>query len=145
MYAKVLDIVVYESYWKWRSEQIAQPTWAQIEEAIRRLDKFHYPFLHLWPTLDEAERELSDDREWFTVIGGNGEYWFAATVAGQWEKRFLNPVGNDQRVELWTSDQGFSAPDKEVCRDLEVVLRAARFYAENCDYDPSIPWSGEPA
>jgi hypothetical protein len=145
MHAKVLDFVVYESQWRWHSAQVTLPTWAQIEEAVRRLDKFHYPFLHLWPTLDESQHELVEDREWFSVIGGKGEYWFAATIAGQWENHYLNRGGGDQHVHLWTSDQGFMAAAKEVCRDVNLVLQAARYYAENGCYDPSVPWSSEPA
>src|SRR3954452_10979957 len=105
MHAKVLDLVIYESNWKWHSEQIALPKWSQIEEAICRLDKFHYPFLHLWPTLDESKHELVEDREWFSVIGGKGEYWIAATIGGQWENHYLNRAGGDRQVHLWTSDQ----------------------------------------
>ncbi len=143
MHAKVLDFVVYESQWKWHSEQVALPTWEQIEEAIRRLDKFHYPFLYLLPTLDQTEHQLVEDHEWFYVIGGKGEYWFSATIGGKWEKHYLNRAGGDQEVDLWTSDQGFEAADKEVCRDLDLVLQAARYYAENGGYDPRVPWSCE--
>ena len=108
MHAKVLDFVVYESQWKWHSEQVALPTWAQIEEAIRRLDRFHYPLLHLWPTLDKSEHELVEDRQRFSVIGGKGEYWFAATIGGQSETHYLNeqrwrrPTGTslDERSRL---------------------------------------------
>jgi hypothetical protein len=144
MHAKVLDIIIYESQWEHRSEQVALPTWERIEDAIRQLDKFHFPILHLWPTLDESMHELTEDREWFSVIGGDGEYWFAATIADQWENHYLNKTGSDQRINLWTSDQGFSAADREVCRDVNIVLQAARYYAENGGFDPSIPWSTQP-
>jgi hypothetical protein len=144
MHAKSLDFVIYESQWKWRDEQLPMPTWPQIEEAIRRLDKFHYPFLSLWPMLDQSLHELTDEREWFNIIGGKGEYWFAATIGGQWENRFMNAAGSNLQVELWTSDQGFAAPEKEVCRDIDLVLRAARFYAEYGGYDPSISWKDRP-
>ena len=144
MHAKILDLVVYESQYNWHAHQVVHPTWAQIEEAIRRLDKFHYPFLHLWPTLDESQHELVEGNEWFSVFGGEGEYWFAATIGGQWENHYVNGGGGDQEVYLWTSDQGFAAPDKYVCHDLNVVLQAARYYAEKGGYDPSIPWSNDP-
>jgi hypothetical protein len=90
MHAKVLEFVIYESHWNWHAEQVTLPTWDQIEEAILRLDKFRYPFPHLWPTLDKTRQELVEDREWFTVIGGGGEYWFAATIAGNWENHYVN-------------------------------------------------------
>src|SRR5947207_529581 len=89
MHAKVLSFVHYESHWEWRHEDVVLPTWGQIEAAIRRLDKFHYPFLHLWPTLDESEHELADGREWFSIVGGDGEYWFSATIGERWENHFL--------------------------------------------------------
>ncbi len=145
MHAKVLDFVTYESHWEWHDEQILLPNWSQIEEAIRRLDQFHYPFLHLWPTLDGTHHQLTEDCEWLTLIGGNGEYWFAATIGGRWQNHFINPSGGGEQVQLWSSDQGFAAPDKEVCRDVDVVLNAVRYYAEHGGYDPAIQWIGDEA
>lgn len=145
MHAQVLDFVTYESQWKWHSEQIRLPEWSQIEEAVRRLDKFHFPFLHLWPTLEGSKHELVEGVESFSVIGGNGEYWFAATIGSHFENHFLNLNGGDQEVELWTSDQGLSVRDKDVCRDVDLVLRAVRYYAEKGGYDPTISWKDKPA
>src|ERR1700722_19380249 len=50
MHVKALTSVEYESRCKWHAEMVTLPTWSRIEEAIGRLDKFHYPYLHLWPT-----------------------------------------------------------------------------------------------
>jgi len=145
MHAKVLSFVVYKSHWEWRHEDISLPTWEQIEAAIRRLDKFHYPFIYLWPTLHDSEHECTEGREWFCVVGGKGEYWFAATIGDRWENHYLNPAAGDQEVDLWTSDQGFAARDRHVCRDPDIVLRATRYYAEHGVYDPSVCWSGDQA
>jgi hypothetical protein len=46
MEVHLLDITIYEDDgWTWRTEEIREPTWADIEVAIRRLDRFHYPSL----------------------------------------------------------------------------------------------------
>lgn len=68
MLVKRLDMYHYVTAWSWNEHVIADPTWAQIEEAIRRLDRFHYPWV--WLRLTEAE---SDDN-YMTVMGGDGAY-----------------------------------------------------------------------
>jgi hypothetical protein len=123
----------------WRSHQVENPTWAQIDDAIRQMDQFGRPLLYLWPTPDEAQHICDGRTERFEVVGGNGIYWFALYLDGA-EGYFLNPDGSDNEVEVWTSDQGFACEDKHVCRDVVVVLRAARYYAENRGYDPSVTW-----
>ena len=45
------------------------------------------------------------------------------------ERRFVNLTGTDAEIELWTSDQGFAEQDRYVCRDLNLVLQAARYYS----------------
>jgi len=47
----VLDVVKYpEDGVRHRTTKTARLTWEQIEAAIRRLDRFRFPFLFLWPT-----------------------------------------------------------------------------------------------
>jgi Immunity protein Imm1 len=141
MHAKVLDVVEYaDDGVRNRTTKTASPTWAQIEAAIRRLDRFHFPFLFLWPTEDARKHYVDGDCEVFEVMGGEGVYWIAGSLDGYFQRRFLNPEGGDEDVVVWTSDQGFGAADRHICRDVEVVLRAARYYAEHGGFDPSVSW-----
>ena len=41
---------------------------------------------------------------------------------------------------VWTSDQGFGDAERHICRDIEVAVRAARYYAETGGFDPSVLW-----
>ena len=64
----------------------------------------------------------------------------AGSFDGYFQRRFLNPEGGDEDVLVWTSDQGFGDAARHICRDIEVVLRAARYYAENGGFDPAVTW-----
>jgi hypothetical protein len=141
MYAQVLDVTEYEQDgWTWRATTIAHPTWAQIDEAILRLDKFHFPFFNLWPDVDPRRHELVPEVEALTLLGGAGDYWIAITAAGYFQRRYVDPSGDARLVELWTSDQGFSDEARFVCRDLGIVRRIVRYYAETGGFDPGASW-----
>src|SRR5215831_6892982 len=138
MHAKVLDVVEYaDDGARHRTSKTIHPTWEEIEAAIRRLDRFRFPFLFLWPVEDANKHFVDGDCEVFEVMGGEGVFWFAGSLGGYFQRRFLNPRGGDDAVVVWTSDQGFGAAERHICRDIEVVLRAARYYAERGDFDPS--------
>jgi hypothetical protein len=51
-----------------------------------------------------------------------------------------SPERGDEEVAVWTSDQGFADAERHICRDLEAVIRAARYYDEHGGFDPSLPW-----
>ena len=70
MLVNELEIIVYPKRGPWRSEITADPTWKQIEDAIRRLDRHGHPFLKLLLPRPEVETEL----QMLEVIGGKGEY-----------------------------------------------------------------------
>jgi hypothetical protein len=126
--------------WEWRSEKLRCPAWADIEAAIRRLDRFHYPFLTLWATEEGSPPALDGSSECLEVMGGEGAWWVAGTFAGYFQRRIDYPERGEQEVEVWTSDQGFADAERHICRDLETVVRAARHYAEHGGFDPSLEW-----
>jgi hypothetical protein len=128
-----LDVVIYESHWKWRAEPIDRPEWRDVEGAIRALDRFHRPFVHLF--LDQPLLEY----DYMSVIGGSGAYWVGATVASQDILCLLGNPGGSEIVELWTSDQGFQASARHVV-ELDTALKAARYFLEHGTYDPSLAW-----
>jgi hypothetical protein len=141
MHAQVLEMIEYdEKGMHFRTTKIPRPAWVQIESAIRRLDRFRLPYLFLWPTEEASKHFVDGDCEVFEVMGGEGVYWFAGSFDGYYQRRFLNPAGGDDDVVLWTSDQGFGDAELHICRDVEVVLQAARYYAERGGFDPSVTW-----
>jgi hypothetical protein len=137
---KVMDVIVYQDQWRWTTDKIVHPSWAQIETAIRHLDKYHHPSVFLWPTEDETKHQLEPDSGCFEVIGGEGEYWLALSWGQYFERRYRNPQGTVQDVAVWTSDQGFITEDRFVCRDLERVVNAVRYHHDHGGFDPMLTW-----
>jgi hypothetical protein len=135
MLCRVLDVVVYESAGgPWHAQEVPDPTWEQVEEAVRRLDRHLYPFVIL--RLDE---EVVNDQQ-LEIMGGRGAYWVAGTIGDYYQRRLHDPNRGQERVRVWTSDQGFAESAMYLCSDVEVVLRAARYFCEHGDLDPGLPW-----
>jgi hypothetical protein len=125
---------VYSSRWIHEYRCIRQPAWADIETAIRRLDRFHYPSATL-----RLLEDVTDDQQ-LEVMGGEGVYWVAASIEGYTQRRLVNPAGGSQEIAVWTSDQGFADEERFISRDLELVLRVARHFAMHAAFDPAAPW-----
>lgn len=139
MIVKRLDITVYTDGGRaWHVETTAAPAWPAIEQAIRNLDKFSLPFV--WMCLSETEGV----EERLEIMGGGGDYWIAGNFDGFWQRRFVNPSGGDDRVMVWTSDQGFGDDERYICHDVEVVVRAARYFFDHGHFDPSLTWEEQP-
>ena len=69
MQIKRLDITVYEQTgWDDNTRKIQHPTWREIEEAIRDLDRFTHPFVLFYLNEDAAEYDQPD----FEIVGGDG-------------------------------------------------------------------------
>src|SRR5258707_1203541 len=145
MHVQVLEYIEYPDGNKepYRSHSVLYPSWEEIEAAIRRLDQHRFPFLFLWPTTDEALHEITgacEECEVFEVMGGEGGWWLAGTFDGYFQRRIDYPERGEQEVDVWTSDQGFADAARHICRDIEAVIRAAHYYAEQGGFDPSLSW-----
>ena len=121
--------------WTWRTHDIPNPTWDQIEASIWRLDKFRFPFV--WLYLDGMPES---DVPQFEVTGGSGDYVIACSVKDYRQRLFCDPSRGKRAIEIWTSDQGGSNAAENVLHDLDVVLRVTRYFCDTGDFDPSIPW-----
>jgi hypothetical protein len=128
-------------------EQIVQdPTWPDIETAIRRLDGYRYRRLLLWPSADEREQDTNPGEHEFTsVIGGSGVYLVRVSYADGREHFLHFPEWPDRVVivlpDAWGFVDGvFAEAAFRVCRDVEVVLRAVKYYAYHGRLDPSLNW-----
>lgn len=138
MFVKSLHVTEYDATgFNRRLVVTNDPTWEQIEAAIRRLDRFRFPYVWLYPVADADPRDVPA----FEVMGGKRAYVVCGNVGGYFQRRFLNPdAEDDEEVQVWRSDQGCEQPAKHVLRDLETVLRVTRHFCETGEYDPSIRW-----
>jgi hypothetical protein len=127
-------------------QPVPDPAWPDIEAAIRRLDGRRYRHLQLWPTADEREHDPNPgEHEFLTVIGGSGVYLVTISFADG-SQHFLHfPEVRGREVIVLPDPQGFvdgswTEEASRVCRDVEVVVRAVRHYAEQGGLDPSLSW-----
>ncbi|MEL7362284.1 MAG: hypothetical protein AAFN13_09445 [Bacteroidota bacterium] len=101
-------------------EEAENPSWPEIETAIRRMDDHLYPIVQLGTT------EFDDDDSTFNVVGGAGR-WALFRLDGSW--KYSDPRGGNKEVRLWQSDQGYFCQEREVIRDIkDVLLIVQRFY-----------------
>jgi len=110
------------------------PTWEQLEAAIRALDHHRLPFIFIG-LRDECRGE-----DCLSVLGGPKGY--AISVAdsdGGW-LQYCDPSHTGGEVPVWTSDQGYYPSERYVTYDLDLVLKVARYYAERGQLDPAVQW-----
>lgn len=108
------------------------PSWPDIESAIRRLDGVHRSIV----IIGKDDPEID-----FMGIGGgaNGLYrCFVVTAEGN-EVTLLNPdESSDQIIDIFMG-QRTKVLAKE-CLHLSVVLAAAQSYAQNSQMNPALLW-----
>jgi Immunity protein Imm1 len=142
----LLRVTIYDDDgWTWRTEEIQEPTWADIEAAIRRLDRFHYPFVMLYRSTVaklDITLEFSDAPD-FDVVGGEGEFAMEATTDSSCH-RYYDQSRGDELIEIWRSDQGVSFEKKYCCPSLDSVLKATRYFCEHGALDPDLTWQPQP-
>jgi hypothetical protein len=136
----LLRVTIYDDDgWTWRTEEIREPTWADIEAAIRRLDRFHYPFVWLYRSA-VAEEDANPE---FNVLGGDGEFAMDTTIATSYH-RYYDQSPGDELIEIWCSDQGASFEKKYCCPSLDSVLHATRYFCEHGALHPVLTWQLQP-
>jgi hypothetical protein len=143
MLVNELEVIVYPECGPWRSEISGNPTWRQIEKAIRQLDRHAHPFLFLF--LPPAK--LQTDLRSLNIMGGLGEYGISAFDSKHHQLQYYcdpsRPDGPD-RVEIWASDQGAEYTERYLCNNLASVLRIAKHFAKMGALDPSVSWADWP-
>lgn len=134
---RCLTVAVYdETGWKWHLEKTRNPTWDEIVTAIRRLDKFRYPWV--WLFIGDADEDATV--ECLTVMGGEGVYWLGLTAGKFDQLRLFDPEKSGDEVNVWTSDQGFADEERYITTDLELVLRVAKHFGETGEPLPDASW-----
>jgi hypothetical protein len=113
-----------------RNQIVMNPTWDQVEAAVRRLDNACFNDLYLQP--DAANSEI-----YLCVGGGSGRYVLAGVLAGD---RFPTLIDHDRPAEpaelIRVGGQEGDYP-ANVVHDLEVTLTAVRAFWATGRFDGS--------
>ena len=132
--------------WDDPMQSVPQPAWSDIESAIRRLDGRRYRHLLLWPTDDESQHDPNPgSHDFLTVIGGNWAYVVNVSFTDGSES-FLRVVGPPNREVIVLPDPddfvdgAWTEAACRVCRDVDTVVQAVRYYAERGSLDPTLSW-----
>lgn len=133
---RCLTSVVYEAAFDSHLEKILNPSWDEIVTSIRRLDKFHYPWV--WLFIGEEDEDPTVDC--MTVMGGQGVYWLAVTTPKNDQLRLFDPNKGSHEVPVWTSDQGFADEEHYVTYDFDLVMRVAKHFGETGEPLPGAGW-----
>lgn len=140
MKVQVLGIYGYRGRldYEW-GESFSDPTFADIEIALRRLDACEFAGVVLHQN-DYREGEPATDA--LHVAGGPEGYLVTCMIPGRGAIAIVNRdrPASEKRVRVCQRDQGVWVPERKVCRDLQVVLGVARHYADTGLLWPAVHW-----
>jgi hypothetical protein len=109
-------------------------SWADIESAIRQLDGRH-----------RTEVSIAGDGEaHMSVTGGGGFYLISATPNNDVFYDIRNPTGSPGRTIKVVSGGQMVTVSTEEAVGLDTALQAARKFAEEGVFDPSLTWRTNP-
>jgi hypothetical protein len=136
MLIKLMKLFEYDATGRNCQEfRTADPTWEEIERVVRRLEKFRFPFAWFFLSADAFEDDLPD----FEIMGGPDDYFMVCSADGC-QRRYHDPSQGKLLVHVWTSDQGAAIPAEFVCHDVELVLKAIRYFSSSGKCCPEISW-----
>jgi immunity protein Imm1 of predicted polymorphic toxin system len=132
---RILEVTRYPAGGQgYTTRSTPNPTWNQVETAIRALDHHSLPFIFI------GLRDACRGEDCLSVLGGPRGYAISAADSDGGWMQYCDPSHSGGEVPVWTSDQGYYPPARFVTYDLELVLRVARHYAESGELDPSVKW-----
>jgi hypothetical protein len=130
MPARHLTIVHYPPGENWRLIEISQPLWSDVSAAITKMDDDQYPWVQLsWKKVSSC----GEDEEALNIIGDSAAGFAVFEFMGRWQ--FEDPLGSDEEVRLWQSDQGYYCNRRNIVADGGNVLELVRAYFETGSYD----------
>lgn len=122
----------------WESLRQRNPTWAEIEEALIRLDRNVYPYL--WLHISEPiEYDLPEHA--INILGGLGEYAIHIEMPCR-QLEYFDESREETIIEIWVSDQGAGTLEKNLCNDFNLLLKIVRHFAETGEPYPGVDWEG---
>ena len=112
---------------------ISDPTWAEVEAAIRALDNERRNDIYLTP-------DPGDDETYLCIGGGNGRYVLTGAVANEVFPTFVDPSSAaEPDVELVAGGQSGLFPANWV-HDLETTIQAARTFFDAGRFPGTAGW-----
>jgi hypothetical protein len=111
-----------------RSEIVPNPTWEQVEAAVRRLDNASLNDLYLQPDADNSETYLC-------VGGGGGRYVLAGVLAGDRFPTLVDPNRPAEPAELLRVGGQEGDYPANVVHDLETTLAAVQAFWASGSFD----------
>lgn len=116
------------------SAKFPQPTWDQVEDAIRALDERTHNDLYLHPDASNLETYLA-------VGGGSGRYLVTGSINNERFPTAVNGVeSNAARELLVVGGQTGDYPGNWIL-DLDSALRAVRSFFETGEFGGvGVPW-----
>lgn len=104
-------------------EELADPSWEDVEQAIKALDGEVRNDLYL-------AQGLGDPETFLCVGGGNGKYLVSGSVEGKRFPTVVIPDGSDEIVSLIVGGQLSEFPRRFIV-DLNTALTAAKAFFES--------------
>jgi hypothetical protein len=124
--------------WEW-GKSFLNPSWLEVEAAVRRLDANEYAglSLQLSGVYDDGGEQPS-----FHITGGGGQYLVSYSGGGGSRVHYVDPTKPDldELVEVVRRDQGVWVPAHWVCTDVELVAAIARYFVETSRPYPGVAW-----
>jgi len=136
MFINLMKVFEYdETGWNCQESQIVAPKWEQVESAVRRLEKFRFPFVWFFLSASVPDNAVPD----FEIIGGEGDFAVAGSDGGQ-HRLIRSGVQGNEPIDVWLSDQGTTIAECFVFHDIEAVLLLLRQFAESGGFGPNVSW-----
>ena len=133
----ILDTIEYPEVGPSRARRMTDPTWADVESSVRKLDGDRFPTVGLFLDKEAAANDVPD----FELLGGKNGYVVTARPPEGGEFYYRNDLAGSEEVEVWVSDQGFACPRFMVCPDVDRVVAATRCFFETGKLLKGFPWS----
>jgi len=134
---KLLMEFTYDNFGqRCRKHEVLNPTWEQMEDAVRRLDKFQFPIVWFFTTEDVSDDEIPD----FEIMGGETDYYISVSAHGYKQRRYFDATKARTRIDVWTSDQGCSIEACHAIHEIDLVLAALKYFSETGGFSPKLSW-----
>ena len=137
MRIKLMKVFEYDSTgWNCQETAVRHPSLDEMQTAVRRLNKFEYPFVWFFTSEDVRNDAIPN----FSVMGGNGDYVLLSFDGKSPERRMKFPSHDDELVDVWLSDQGCEINERYVCHDLSFVLDVLANFAKTGKFPADAIW-----
>ena len=122
----------YQDVHPWDVKLVKNPTWEEVEAAIRQMDDYYFPNVLLSRLEFDDGEDVFSDEDAFHILGAANKCTLAM---GGWQ--YEDPDGSTSEVRLWESDQGYYCQERNVIRDIDKTLRIVKEIYETGSYKDS--------